>query len=173
MSLAFVTASDSDDEDEDEGSGRRGADGHEDDEDLGPRLRVVSGAVQLRRRVLVVEDSDPLRETLGEVVRAEGYEAVEAKDGEEAWTILSDTHVDVVILDLHLPNRDGVSILRELGEPPPLVIVNSAFEFYSPGQLREIGGRSVIRTLRKPTAPSKLLEAVADAVTAIEALEAG
>ncbi|HET6247288.1 MAG TPA: response regulator transcription factor [Tepidisphaeraceae bacterium] len=65
-------------------------------------------------RLLVVEDFEPLRESLVQGLREAGYAVDEAANGNDGlWHARSGEH-DVVILDLMLPGRDGLSILKTL-----------------------------------------------------------
>jgi CheY-like chemotaxis protein len=123
------------------------------------------------RTVLIVEDEPALRETLRVIFQFQGYDTVEAGDGEIALQILSTRYVDVLILDLHLPKLDGVSLLRRIDPPPPMVIIHSAFEFYSPVQVGEGVGSKVFRMVRKPIPPLELLAAVSEAVAELERLD--
>lgn len=123
------------------------------------------------RTVLIAEDDPDLRATMREVLRIEGYETVEAEDGQTALEILSGGPVDVLILDLRMPGLDGVSLLQRIDPPPPMVIIHSAFEFYSPDEVRELVGSKVFRALRKPTPVPELLSAISEAIAAIESLE--
>jgi two-component system response regulator TctD len=65
-------------------------------------------------RVLVVEDNDELSDLLGQGLRRAGYEVDRAADVGTARTALSATRYAAVILDLGLPDGDGMSVLREL-----------------------------------------------------------
>lgn len=65
-------------------------------------------------RVLVVEDEDPLRMALADALRAEGFDVVEAADGEAGLAVALAEAPDVVLLDLMLPKKDGFAVLREL-----------------------------------------------------------
>jgi DNA-binding response OmpR family regulator len=124
-----------------------------------------------QRTVLIVEDEPALRETLRVIFQFQGYETVEAEDGEIAFEILSNRYVDVLILDLHLPKLDGVSLLQRIDPPPPMVIIHSAFEFYSPDAVGQGIGAKVFKMVRKPIPPPELLSAVADAVAELERLD--
>jgi DNA-binding response OmpR family regulator len=123
------------------------------------------------RTVLVVEDEPALRESLSEIFRLQGFETVEAANGEIALQILGDRDVDVVILDLALPKLDGVSLLQRFDPPPPIVIIHSAFEYYSPDEVRRRTGAKVFRMVQKPIPPPQLLAAVSSAIRELENLE--
>lgn len=135
------------------------------------RERVAEGSAAKLRTVLIVEDEPALRESLREILRLHGYATVEAADGAMALQILRDRHVDVLILDLHLPKVDGVGVLQQIDAPPPMVIIHSAFEFYAPDQIGEGIGSKVFTMVRKPIAPLELLSTVADAVAELEGMD--
>jgi two-component system torCAD operon response regulator TorR len=64
--------------------------------------------------ILVVEDDPVGRETLAAYLRRENHRVSEAANGEEMRRVFSRGDVDVVMLDINLPNEDGLSLLREL-----------------------------------------------------------
>jgi CheY-like chemotaxis protein len=116
------------------------------------------------RRILVADDNEPLRHSLAEMLSAEGYGVVEAAHGRRALEMLAASPFDVLILDLAMPEMDGVELLRRIDPPPPAVIIHSAFEYLSPERVRAEAGAKVFRSLRKPVAPLELLEVVAEAL---------
>jgi two-component system, chemotaxis family, chemotaxis protein CheY len=121
--------------------------------------------VVARGIILVVEDDDHLRKTIVEVLTHSGHRVIQAKDGEDALELLAAQPVEVLVLDLAMPRIDGVSVLRELRDSKPTVILHSAFEYYSVEQLAKLGlSTRVFRTLRKPVPVDQLLKAVADAL---------
>lgn len=124
-----------------------------------------------QRTVLIVEDEPALRETLRVIFQFQGYETAEAGDGQIALDILGNRYVDVLILDLHLPRVDGVTLLQRIDPPPPMVIVHSAFEFFSPDEVGKGIGSKVFKMVRKPIPPPELLSAVSDAVAELERLD--
>ena len=76
--------------------------------------------------VLVVDDDEAVRETVAALVTLAGYRVIEAADGEEALHVLHSEPVDVMVMDLRMPRRDGVSVLRDLPLAAPTVIVHTA-----------------------------------------------
>ncbi|MBK7875352.1 MAG: response regulator transcription factor [Planctomycetes bacterium] len=65
-------------------------------------------------RVLVVEDEEPLRLALCDALRAEGFEVLEAEDGDAGLKLALSEGPELVLLDLMLPKRDGFSVLKAL-----------------------------------------------------------
>lgn len=65
-------------------------------------------------RVLIVEDDTALRRLISRGLQEEGHVADALPDGRECADYLSATFYDVAILDLNLPHRDGLSVLREV-----------------------------------------------------------
>ena len=65
-------------------------------------------------RVLVVDDEPQIRRALAINLRARGYEVDLAENGREALELAARSHPDVVVLDLGLPELDGVEVIRGL-----------------------------------------------------------
>lgn len=82
-------------------------------------------------RLLVVEDQPKLLQSLERGLREEGYEVLTAADGQSAYEQASTNVVDAVILDLMLPKRDGMDVLRGLrseGFTKPVLILTARDE---------------------------------------------
>lgn len=67
-------------------------------------------------RILVVDDEKPIRRLLRTALSAEGYEVIEAEDGNAALTSVAKEKPDAVVLDLGLPDLDGIEVLSRLRE---------------------------------------------------------
>jgi two-component system response regulator AtoC len=65
--------------------------------------------------VLVADDDRTIRRNLILLLRSEGYQALEAADGDEALARIAADAPDAVLLDLKMPGRDGLDVLKELG----------------------------------------------------------
>jgi DNA-binding response OmpR family regulator len=70
-------------------------------------------------RVVVIEDEAPIRRGVADALRSQGYEVVEAADGLQGLDEALRLGVDLVLLDLRLPKRDGLTILEELRKIRP------------------------------------------------------
>ena len=82
----------------------------------------------LPSKVLVVDDEPPIRRFLRTSLSAQGYEIVEAENAQEALGQLARNRVDVIVLDLGLPDMDGVEVLkhvRESGSDVPVIVLSS------------------------------------------------
>jgi two-component system KDP operon response regulator KdpE len=66
--------------------------------------------------ILIVDDERPIRRFLRASLSAHSYEVIEAENGEEAISALTSRHPDLVILDLSLPDMEGLKVLTRLRE---------------------------------------------------------
>jgi DNA-binding response OmpR family regulator len=82
------------------------------------------------RTVLVVDDEPMLRSLLSRLLRMEGYEVVEAEDGQVALDMISREPPDLVLLDVMLPARDGLDVLGDLRRSSnvPVILVSALGE---------------------------------------------
>lgn len=71
---------------------------------------------QVKPSVLVVDDELQMRRLLRVCLEGNGYRVVEATNGQEALTEVAQRRPDLVVLDLGLPDMDGVSVLKRLRE---------------------------------------------------------
>jgi two-component system, OmpR family, response regulator QseB len=82
-------------------------------------------------RVLMVEDDDMIAQGLQTALRQAGFAVDWMRDGASAATALLSTEFEVVLLDLGLPRRDGIDVLRELrkrGNATPVIILTARDE---------------------------------------------
>ena len=63
--------------------------------------------------ILVVEDDKELRDLFCAVLIDNGYTAFPATDGENAFDILDDTYIDLVISDIMMPKMDGIEMTKD------------------------------------------------------------
>ncbi len=93
-------------------------------------------------RILVVEDEEPLRMALCDALRAEGFDVLEAADGELGRDLALREGPDLVLLDLMLPKLDGFGVLSALRADrltAPVVILSARGEEWDRIQGFEVG----------------------------------
>jgi CheY-like chemotaxis protein len=113
---------------------------------------------QRRFQVLVVDDEPGMRETLFDILEQNGYDVSVASDGDDALAVMHTHDVDVVVMDVQMPKRDGVSVLQQLSPPPPAVIMVTAYAVEE--RLRAAVDANAFAILHKPFSVGRLLSLV-------------
>ena len=86
------------------------------------------GTASSKTQILVIEDEPPLRRLLRTSLRAEGFEVTEAETAEKALALIASIKPDVAILDLGLPDMDGLDLIRSVrgnGIRLPVIVLSS------------------------------------------------
>ena len=112
--------------------------------------------------IMVVDDSETVRQVLHLTLTNAGFDVLEAEDGVDAFKKLSDAKVDMLITDLNMPNMDGLELIkrvRQEGEHRFIPIVMLTTESSEEKKLagREAGASGWIV---KPFKPEQLLKVV-------------
>ncbi|KJR31944.1 two-component system response regulator ArcA [Vibrio navarrensis] len=74
-------------------------------------------------QILIVEDEQVTRNTLKSIFEAEGYAVFEASNGDEMHQMLSENNVNLVIMDINLPGKNGLLLARELREQADVALM--------------------------------------------------
>ncbi len=120
--------------------------------------------------VLVIDDEKNIRESLKGVLEDEGYKVLLAESGRRAIDELSKNHVDVVLLDILLPDIDGIDLLRRIkSEDPgiPVVVMSGHGTIETAVKAIKLGAHNF---LEKPLSIDELLISVENALR-MEALD--
>jgi len=76
------------------------------------------------KQILVVDDDERIRQSLGGILKDEGYEVVDAKDGLQALKQVEGEAPDLVLLDIWMPGMDGMEVLERIkGQIPNLPVI--------------------------------------------------
>jgi CheY-like chemotaxis protein len=109
------------------------------------------------RRILVVDDSEDMREFYELILTEAGYDVEVAASGEEGFEKARRLRPDLALLDVVMPGMDGLQLLlklrSDLAPPVPPVILCSGFDLSEEEALR----RGAIMFVRKPVSPDFLL----------------
>ena len=81
-------------------------------------------------KALVAEDDPGIRRLIAGMLEMDGWDVREAADGQEAVAIAEDWHPDAVVIDVMMPNKDGITAVREIremegGEDVGVVVVSA------------------------------------------------
>ncbi|MBI4385918.1 MAG: response regulator [Elusimicrobia bacterium] len=74
-------------------------------------------------KILVVDDEDGVRRLIGRVLRQAGHEILEALDGRDIFKTIRTQRPDLILLDVHMPQLDGIEALSEIREIEPRIPV--------------------------------------------------
>ena len=112
--------------------------------------------------ILVVEDSSDTRELLSVLLRQQGYKVVQAESGLDGLLKASGAYPDLIIMDLALPEMDGVEATRHIHGAPELshipVFVVSAY--LNPEIEAEVRAAGCVEMFNKPFDFESLLETI-------------
>ena len=84
------------------------------------------------KKILVVDDESNIRQLYREEFEDMGYEVTTVADGAEALTVLETIEIDLVTLDMRMPDIDGIETLRKMKEKKSTlpIIICTAYEEY-------------------------------------------
>lgn len=114
----------------------------------------------MAKKILIVDDSAAIRQSISFILRQEGYETVEAQDGLEALTTAAGlTGLDLIITDVNMPNLDGIGFIRKVRELPaykftPILVLTTESQGSKMNEGKEAGATGWIV---KPFNADKLL----------------
>ena len=114
--------------------------------------------------VLIVDDEKNIRATLARGLRLEGYRAEEAANGLEALKILDEGGIDLVLLDVQMPEMDGLALLsamRERGLTVPAIVLTAHGSIERAVQAVKLGAFDFIE---KPPSIERILLAAGNAL---------
>ena len=129
-----------------------------------PQAQVLSSAEPEGQVVLVVDDNEAFRYSVGRALSAHGYRVLEASNGDEALDVISDHEVTILLLDLVMPGLNGVELLRVLSRRkarrPMRVIVCSGKRPITEESEQFLASVGVTDCLDKPFTNEQLLQTI-------------
>ncbi|HXE30556.1 MAG TPA: response regulator [Terriglobales bacterium] len=115
------------------------------------------------KRIVVADDNDLMRRLLKASLAAGGYEVITVANGQEAIAQMRDQPADLVLMDLHMPELDGLGALRLMRADPSLqtVPVLAITAFFHPEGRNQALAEGFSGYLTKPINRDQLLREVA------------
>ena len=119
--------------------------------------------MEIRDRVLVVEDDKRIGNFFRTVLEANHYDVIMAQTGAEAYSMVTSQCPDVVLLDLGLPDMDGMRILKSIREwsAMPVIVVSARTHERDKVEALDLGADDYIT---KPFGTSELLARIRTAI---------
>jgi two-component system, OmpR family, KDP operon response regulator KdpE len=117
-----------------------------------------------RTRVLVIDDEPPIRRLLSTSLGANGFKVLEAGNGRDGLAAIEAEKPEAVLLDLGLPDMDGLQVIRTLrgrGDKTPIIVLSSRGEEASKVEALELGADDYV------TKPFGMAELIARIRTAL------
>lgn len=113
-------------------------------------------------KILVVDDSNSIRDMVSFTLKSAGYQTVEAKDGCEGLTKAQAESFDLVISDVNMPNMDGITLCTELRKLPSFKFIPVLMLTTESSTDMKMRGKEAGATgwLVKPFNPEKLLATI-------------
>ena len=113
--------------------------------------------------ILIIDDDDSLRDALHRTLHKEGYTIMEASEGRKGMKQLERSPADLILLDMFMPDKDGLETIGELRRTHPgiAIIAMSGGGFKGTVDVLHVAKKlGVRRTLSKPFTREQLLDAV-------------
>jgi CheY-like chemotaxis protein len=123
-------------------------------------------SIDTEATVLIADDEPSMRLLVHTTIESDEYEVAEAADGDEAWAFIKQHKPQLVLLDIQMPGRNGIEILKSIRSDASLtgtrVILLSAKALIADVEAGMAAGADFYLT--KPFSPLELLNRVADAL---------
>lgn len=98
--------------------------------------------------ILVVDDEPSVRDLIADALNLAGYNSISAAHGLEALTKLRENQIDLMILDINMPNMDGYEVLqrmREQGSRKPVIVLTARLDREDTKRAFELGADDFVR----------------------------
>jgi two-component system chemotaxis response regulator CheY len=116
----------------------------------------------MEKTILIVDDSESIREVVNFTLENAGYKVLVGVDGSDALKFLDGTEIHLVITDFHMPNMDGISLIkairaREQYQYVPILLLTTESQTAKKEEAKAAGATGWIV---KPFVQDKLLAVV-------------
>lgn len=118
--------------------------------------------------ILLVDDDLTLREMYFERLKAEGFEIIQASNGEEALAKAHESKPNVILLDVMMPKINGFEVLKQLKEDPdtsaiPVIILTALIQDVDRAQGKKSGAADYI--VKSETMPGEVISKIKAVMT--------
>lgn len=120
----------------------------------------------MEKNILIVDDSESIREVVGFTLTNAGHKVKVAVDGEDALKFFDGSKIDLVVTDLHMPNMDGIELIKKVRQMEAYKFIPILFLTTESQQSKKEEAKNAGATgwIVKPFVPEKLLAAISKVV---------
>lgn len=116
----------------------------------------------MSKNILIVDDSESIREVVSFTLENEGYSVLVGIDGKDALKFLDGSHIDLIITDLHMPEMNGIEFIKhvramEQYKRIPILFLTTESQAAKKMEAKDAGATGWII---KPFVPAKLIGAL-------------
>ncbi len=113
-------------------------------------------------KIVIADDNSAIRQTLKDILTEEGYLVGEVKNGYELLVYLKEQSPQIIILDLMMPEKDGLEVFSAVKciIPDVKVIIYTGFQKYEKSIYTELADKFLL----KSDNPEKLLQAIVELI---------
>lgn len=116
----------------------------------------------MAKTIMTADDSASMRQMISFTLKQAGYDVVEAEDGKDALTKAKDTHIDMLVTDLNMPNMNGLELINEIRAIPkfkfiPIIMLTTESDAEKKKQGKQAGATG---WLVKPFQPPQLISVI-------------
>ncbi|MDC5707071.1 response regulator [Vibrio europaeus] len=116
----------------------------------------------MQKTIMVVDDSESLRQVVNIALSGAGYRVIEAKDGVQGIEMLDGSKVHLIISDVNMPNMNGIDFVKKVKTLPkykftPVIMLTTESQQYLMDESQKAGAKA---WMVKPFRPEQMLEAV-------------
>ena len=116
----------------------------------------------MAKTILIVDDSESIREVVSFTLENEGFNVLIAVDGKDALKFLDGKEIDLIITDLHMPEMDGIELIKEVRQMStyqriPILFLTTESQATRKMEAKDAGATGWII---KPFVPAKLIAAL-------------
>lgn len=112
-------------------------------------VKELSEKAQIKQKILLVEDSIPIRTQMRRILESAGYEVTPAVDGQDGFNKLRESKFDAVVSDIQMPNVDGLELTAKIRQLPeykelPVILVTTQASEEDKRQGAQVGANAYI-----------------------------
>lgn len=116
----------------------------------------------MAKTILIVDDSESIREVVSFTLENEGYHVLVGVDGQDALKFFDGQEIELLITDLHMPNMDGIDLIKEVRKMEayqrmPILFLTTESQAQKKQDAKDAGATGWII---KPFVPAKLIAAI-------------